>query len=577
MSVGVLLLALLTLFPFTADAQRPTWPSDAAGRPAPPCTTWDTATNAVTPCSATTPLIVSTVPSTSGTSAPTGSANDPTGWGRSLFESLQAFDSRTSIGGASWRWDDQNTVTVLRRTAATTIQVWRSFNRGQTYTMVNSFAGGFANMGTMGGSLVYSTASGRYITNFIGGGVGGAAFGTSPDLVNWTAATGTAVVPGGATSFTGGSVQLSPNTAGRLIGIRVNGTAATCSTVLSINSGASYTLTGTELACAGAVPGELQYVGGTTWIWVKTNGAVIRSTDDGATWAATTSVAAVAGPALCVPPATGSGLGYCLVSTGAAGAQIIFRSTNAGTTWTQVINATGQVNIFLSFTDYGGGILGLITDQVATLVSLWKSNDAGFTWSPSASVVYTGGSTPTSYFPGTGLNNRSPGSPSNGAGSAVWIPTGAGAPANPLYSSTIPPGSGLIIGSGGVPWSIDLAGRGVVTPQQAVTLANSQTTGAATTAVVVNLAAGTNFRWAIRTVEARCNTAAATAGLTIESPVATTIWSTVATEVIAASNFFRKWETGLTGATSAAMRITLAACTAGTGTLMVQADQSPVR
>jgi hypothetical protein len=73
-------------------------------------------------------------------------------------------------------------------------------------------------------------------------------------------------------------------------------------------------------------------------------------------------------------------------------------------------------------------------------------------------------------------------------------------------------------------------------------------------------------------VEARCNTAAATSGLTITDG-GTTIWSTVATEVIAANNFVRDFSTGLTGTTNSAVVITLAACTAGTGTLIVQADK----
>ena len=110
------------------------------------------------------------------------------------------------------------------------------------------------------------------------------------------------------------------------------------------------------------------------------------------------------------------------------------------------------------------------------------------------------------------------------------------------------------------------------TPVQSKSLFNTQTTGAATTAVTVTLAAITAGRSYIFAVEGRCNTAAATSGLTITDG-GTTIWSTVGTEVIAATNFVRNWSPALTSATNSAVVITLAACTAGTGTLIVQANQ----
>lgn len=110
------------------------------------------------------------------------------------------------------------------------------------------------------------------------------------------------------------------------------------------------------------------------------------------------------------------------------------------------------------------------------------------------------------------------------------------------------------------------------TPVQGTNLFNSQTTGAATTAVTVTIAAIVFSRVHVYAVEGRCNTAANTSGITITDG-GTTIWSTVATEVLAANNFVRNWSPGLTAATNSAVVITLAACAAGTGTLIVQADQ----
>jgi hypothetical protein len=113
---------------------------------------------------------------------------------------------------------------------------------------------------------------------------------------------------------------------------------------------------------------------------------------------------------------------------------------------------------------------------------------------------------------------------------------------------------------------------GRVSNTQGPNLFNSQTTGAATTAVTTTLTAVGSQRIHVYEVEGRCNTAANTSGITITDG-GTTIWSTVATEVLAASNFVRTWPTGLTAATNSQVVITLAACAAGTGTLIVQADK----
>ena len=126
------------------------------------------------------------------------------------------------------------------------------------------------------------------------------------------------------------------------------------------------------------------------------------------------------------------------------------------------------------------------------------------------------------------------------------------------YSETYP------CGVGAIPCVNSLA--------QGATLFNSQTTGAVITAVTVTLTALVGIRSHVYSVEARCNTAANTSGLTITDG-GTTIWSTVATEVLAANNFVRNWSPALTAATNSAVVITLAACAAGTGTLIVQADK----
>lgn len=120
----------------------------------------------------------------------------------------------------------------------------------------------------------------------------------------------------------------------------------------------------------------------------------------------------------------------------------------------------------------------------------------------------------------------------------------------------------VVCGIGIVSCSVSLA--------QGPFLFNTQTTGAG--AVAVTLIAVPGMRTVVHSIEARCNTAAATSGLTITDG-GTTIWSTVATEVLAATDFVRNWTPGLTGTTNSQVVITLAACTAGTATLIVQASK----
>ena len=108
---------------------------------------------------------------------------------------------------------------------------------------------------------------------------------------------------------------------------------------------------------------------------------------------------------------------------------------------------------------------------------------------------------------------------------------------------------------------------------QGNSLTNSQTTGAAATAVTITLAAIASVRAHVYSIEARCNTAAQTADLTITDG-GTTIWTSGPLAVTAAQpQFRREWTTPLTGATASAVVITLSACTAGTCTLIVQTDR----
>lgn len=107
---------------------------------------------------------------------------------------------------------------------------------------------------------------------------------------------------------------------------------------------------------------------------------------------------------------------------------------------------------------------------------------------------------------------------------------------------------------------------------QSTVLFNSQTTGAATTAVTVTIAAAPAQRAHLYSVEARCNTAAATSNITVTDG-GTTIFSSAAALTTTNSNYVKTWDTPLSSATNSALVVTWAACSAGTGTLIVQADR----
>jgi hypothetical protein len=113
----------------------------------------------------------------------------------------------------------------------------------------------------------------------------------------------------------------------------------------------------------------------------------------------------------------------------------------------------------------------------------------------------------------------------------------------------------------------DVLGRA---PVQGATLLNSQTTGAANTAVTATLTGAANTRVHLYSLAAWCS--AGSASLTVQDG-ATTIWSTptgtVGTTILTAA-----WPVGLTATTAANLVVTLGACGANnTGTLIVQADR----
>ena len=99
---------------------------------------------------------------------------------------------------------------------------------------------------------------------------------------------------------------------------------------------------------------------------------------------------------------------------------------------------------------------------------------------------------------------------------------------------------------------------------------NSQTTGAANSAVTVTIAAAAGQRGALYSLAARCS--AGSASLTVKDG-ATDIFSTQS-GAVTTSNFSQQWHTPLATSLNADLVITLSACGASnTGTLSVQASR----
>jgi hypothetical protein len=160
-------------------------------------------------------------------------------------------------------------------------------------------------------------------------------------------------------------------------------------------------------------------------------------------------------------------------------------------------------------------------------------------------------------------------------GQFLWNQTGSAWNRQREVSSTDGVGTGfpgvMPYQFNGTTWDRDRGGR---TPVQGGsptgTVLNSQTTGAANTAVTITLTGTAGERVHVYKLTGRCS--AGTSSLTVQDG-ATTIWSTPA-GAVGTSNFTESWNPGLTMTTAANGVVTLAACGVGnTGTLTVQADR----
>ena len=323
--------------------------------------------------------------------------------------------------------------------------------------------------------------------------------------------------------------------------------------------------------------GNTIYLGSGVWVSTIQNGGVIRSTDDGLTW---TSVLATGGTSARV-----TGLTPSILLAIADSSASIWRSTDGGTTWGAVATLPGNPKAIQGLT---------ATIAVAhESTRVWRSLDAGFTWAIANTTFFTVGCSAASCTDPTAVNSLGDVVEANnqgggieqiayssvfrswervlvsGNGSAVGTSTNplrvdpTGTTSQPVTLASTTANQGTAAASGATAWPVGLV--------QGPTLFNSQTTGAANTAVTVTIAAAANVRAHLYQTYGYCGIGG-TSSLTVTDG-GTTIWATEAAEVTTV-RFEHMWTPGLTSTTNSALVVTLAACGGGiTGTLHVQADR----
>ncbi len=546
------LALFLLLLPATARGQ--TYPRDDTGAVAAPCV-WQTgATGAFNLCGDNNPLPFSTAPS---------SAADPVGWGRTAFSSTFSGGNANTVTGL-WA-DDQTAIAINVATVA--YNLYRA-TRGVAFVAQGTIT---TNIQPQQPLSMLQLPSGDYL---VAGAVAGGNSMFRGNLQTMTSIAGTA--PAGVT-FTF-SLVLQGST------VLAAGEHATLPVICrSSNQGSSFTCTTSPTGLTGVfgTTNGRQRVASpalNTWLALNDVGTVFRSTDDGVTWA---SVATLA-PTTTQPRSLVCGIAsnVCLASAQSN----LYRSTDGGQTWTQTFTqAAAPPGSVRGFLNYGNNVI--VAWIGATAQPALRSADGGISWPSIISGPGVAVTTVTS-----NLETR------NGRG--ILFSTGT---QQAIYTPAIGAGETSIVGGNGqrlavnadgsltatqgaagtAPWLTSAAqGAGAVnsgtleawqtTPVQRGTLVNSETTGAANTAVVTTIAAVANARAHLYRVDARCS--AGTAQLTVQDG-GTTIWSTVAGAVTTAQ-FASAWAPGLTGTTNTAMTITLSTCGVGnTGTLTAQADR----
>ncbi len=587
-----LLLALVTVVLGLAGAElagAQTWPRDVTGTPAAECAALD-ASGTPQLCGPSNPLPVS------GSGPLTGASSGAQSAGLNWFLSNPPDFNPFNVGASPLAvpfvsfLDDINLVAFQANNNA--VNQYRSANGGQSWTLTGTSTSIF------GAFFLEGTArlpSGTFV--FMSGEI-------SPNSPFWLSNDGFQFTRQTASGLTG-----QPNHSLHLGSDGV--------TLLSAASGAGAandtvcrsTTSGTSWACAtiGAITGYqgtgfFQVLGSSgggqsfgtqafespatnTWLVVgrdttTTEPFILRNTNNGASasWVQVfrdTGIAqntALAGGIKCLTSQ------LCLAVAGTG--QRIYRSTDGGATWSIIVTSgpsganTDWIGVagFNSTTaviiPFGAGGTG------ASEPNFYRTVDGGLTFTSTGAVATCARNTGVAQGLGS-IDVRS--------GRAVvisrYLAVTAGGPC--AHYSSLGTGSTAVAGPLGVPWGIDARGFGpvyqpdtltpfTVAPAQGLNLFNSNTTGAANTAVTVTITAAPTQRAHVYRIEASCSVGTSTVTVTDGG---TNIWATLAAEV-GAARYRQQFTPAITSSTNSALVVTLATCGVGNaGTLIVHADQ----
>jgi len=537
-------------------AQGATYLRDDTGTPSAQCAFIGTA-GAPTLCSPTDPLPVS------GGGNVTTSTTDPAGWGQQWFIGTSAATVNILQFAPVFLTDNLAYAFARKDNISDNgFDFWVSKTRGRTWTLGGTIS---INTGTFrAASAALRLPNGDFL---VGGSTAASLTPGSTGLARWagSGALTQIALPGlpanNSVTVTGIAQR------GSTVLVSVTAAASVLYVCRSVNSGVAFTcavgggLLSTTASQTLATPD--------TNIWLLSSAPnVRRSIDDGQTWADAAG-AGNAGALACLNTTT------CIATR----QDVVSRSTNAGATFTQAFQSPAN-GLFVGIANYSGGLAAVLPNSPSS--TIYFTRDFGATWQPIFTLA-------------AGQRCGLPCNVAVSGGNAIATFDDVSVTNKVLYSATLPAGGQMIVGPTGIPATVDANGRLLTNPTwtvagpvttvpttpavprltaqvQYTTLLNSSTTGAADTPVVVTFNAAAAVRHHVYSVAAYCSAGTASllitdGGVTKWNPPATTVGTTL---------FSATWTTGLTFATNSAAVITLGTCGAGnTGTLIIQADQSP--
>lgn len=538
-----LLLVLALLWGGEVAAQRQ-WPNDVSGRPAPPCTVYDPATNTTAFCSAANPLPIGGAGGGATGTGTTGGSS-ATGFGKGWFPSTYQAGGNLGVP----LFTDVTTVQVLRRnvgcgnclTVATSTDGGINFVETNTTFIVGNEIGFVIKVPIPNSS----PAAVRYF-GYAANGASSIIFNSTALLSGW--ATGTTASPDLNNGITAAATSATGGTTLTVGGVGGGNHTNACR---SLDQGRTFPSCVNVRAAVAA--NSVFYGGGTVWFATSQDGGVSRSTDDGLTWSVAQTLGGNGGPGVCL---ASTNYQTCVTLSGGS----VFRSTDNGLTWVNILTASAS-----GICDYGAGNVGLIggvppVGFAAITNTAWSAQDNGLTFY--AGNIYgsawTGVGAPS--LVGFACNT-------SGRGFASMHTTAGPTPSFLFYNPLTQPGGTLQSSAGGYNVSA-LIQSGVIQ--------NITQNSAATTAQTVTLTGTAGSRVCIRTLALHTNTATQNIALNVtENAVIIYDLGIVSTSATAQNPVVFTGQPLMCGQTGDSLVVNVGAAAAGTTTITVIADRYP--